>query len=73
MIRKKNLVSAINKKVYEDKLFYSIAKGYFDKSIVDLIIPIISEKNCKNNSDTLFYQHTLSIIEELKELDCCNR
>ena len=57
----------IKEKIYDEKVFYEMAHGYFDShQLKNRIEPILESKNKNNNSHELFYKHTLSVLKWMK-------
>ena len=52
----------VNNKIYDDKVFYSLAHGYFDgHQLRKRIEPLLNAKNTSNFSKELFYVNLYSI------------
>ena len=52
----------VNNKIYDDKVFYSLAHGYFDgHQLRKRIAPLLEAKNTSNFSKELFYVNLYSI------------
>ena len=58
----------INNRIYDDKLFYSMAHGYFDGHLLrKRVEPILDAKNAISFNNELFYVNWYSIIEWMEE------
>jgi len=54
----------VNNKIYDDKVFYSLAHGYFDgHQLRKRIEPLLNAKNTSNFSKELFYVNLYSVWE----------
>ena len=58
----------VNNKIYDDKVFYSLAHGYFDgHQLRKRIAPLVDAKNTSNFSKELFYANLYSIWDWMEE------
>lgn len=58
----------INNKIYDDKVFYSLAHGYFDgHQLRKRIAPLLDVKNTSNFSKELFYVNLYSVWDWMEK------
>jgi len=58
----------VNNKIYDDKVFYSLAHGYFDgHQLRKRIDPLLDAKNTSNFSKELFYVNLYSVWDWMEK------
>ena len=58
----------INQGIYDKNTFYALSHGYFDgHQLRKRIEPLIETKNCSKNTNELFYNDTLSVLQWMEK------